>query len=96
MSTACEGPQRREVSRTRPALSGEWTVQPEAAVLNAAGGRIVFRFHARDLHLIMGPDARREAVPFRVFIDGQPPGASHGSDVDEQGSGTVSEPACIS
>ena len=73
------------------ALSGEWTVKAEAAVLNAAGGRIAYRFHARDLHLIMGPAARRGAVPFRVFIDGQPPGAGHGSDVDDQGNGTVTE-----
>ena len=73
------------------ALSGEWTVKTEAAVLNAAGGRIAYRFHARDLHLIMGPSERRGAVPFRVFIDGQPPGASHGSDVDDQGNGTVTE-----
>ena len=73
------------------ALSGEWTVKAEAAVLNTAGGRIAYRFHARDLHLIMGPVARGGAVPFRVLIDGQPPGASHGSDVDEQGNGTVTE-----
>jgi thiol-disulfide isomerase/thioredoxin len=73
------------------ALSGEWTVKTEAAVLNAAGGRIAFRFHARDLHLIMGPAARGRAVRFRVFIDGQPPGAGHGSDVDDQGNGTVTE-----
>ena len=73
------------------ALSGEWTMKAEAAVLNAAGGRIAFRFHARDLHLIMGPAARQGAVPFRVFIDGQSPGAAHGSDVDEQGNGTVNE-----
>jgi thioredoxin family protein len=74
------------------ALSGEWTVKTEAVVLNAAGGRIAYRFHARDLHLIMGPAARRRAVPFRVFIDGQPPSAGHGSDVDDQGNGTVTEP----
>jgi hypothetical protein len=73
------------------ALSGEWSVKAEAAVLNAAGGRIAYRFHARDLHLIMGPVARAGAVPFRVLIDGRPPGASHGSDVDEQGNGTVTE-----
>jgi hypothetical protein len=71
------------------ALSGEWTVKSEAAVLNAAGGRIAFRFHARDLHLVMGPAARQRAVPFRVLVDGQPPGARHGSDADEQGNGTV-------
>ena len=73
------------------ALSGEWTMNPEAAVLNAAGGRIACRFHARDLHLIMGPSSPRRAVPFRVLIDGQPPGASHGGDVDEQGHGAVTE-----
>ena len=73
------------------ALSGEWTLKTEAAVLNAAGGRIAYRFHARDLHLIMGPSERRGAVRFRVLIDGQPPGASHGSDVDDHGSGTVTE-----
>jgi thiol-disulfide isomerase/thioredoxin len=73
------------------ALSGEWTVKAEAAALNAAGGRIAHRFHARDLHLVMGPTARRGAVPFRVSIDGRPPGAGHGSDVDEQGNGTVTD-----
>jgi len=72
-------------------LSGEWTLKTEAAVLNAAGGRIAFRFHARDLHLIMGPAELRGAIPFRVLIDGRPPGASHGSDADEQGHGTVTE-----
>ena len=73
------------------ALSGEWTVKTEAAVLNAAGGRIAVRFHARDLHLIMGPSERRGTVGFRVLIDGQPPGAGHGSDVDDSGKGTVAE-----
>ena len=52
---------------------------------------LAYRFHARDLHLIMGPVARGGAVPFRVLIDGRPPGASHGSDVDEHGNGTVTE-----
>ena len=73
------------------ALSGEWTVKAEAAVLNGAGGRIAYRFHARDLHLIMRAVAGR-AVPFRVVIDGQPPGAGHGSDVDEHGNGAIVEP----
>jgi thiol-disulfide isomerase/thioredoxin len=73
------------------ALAGEWTVKSEAAVLNAAGGRIAFRFHARDLHLIMGPSERRGTVGFRVLIDGQPPGAGHGSDVEDSGKGTVTE-----
>jgi hypothetical protein len=73
------------------ALSGEWTAKAEAAVLDAAGGRIAYRFHARDLHLIMGPAANRGAVRFRVLIDGQPPSTGHGSDVDDQGNGTVTE-----
>jgi hypothetical protein len=60
-------------------------------LLNAAGGRLAYRFHARDLHLIMGPAERRGAIPFRLFIDGQPPSAGHGSDVDERGNGTVAE-----
>ena len=72
-------------------LAGDWTMQRAAAALNEAGGRIVYRFHARDLHLIMGPAARESSVRFRVRIDGQPPGAAHGSDVDERGNGTVIE-----
>jgi hypothetical protein len=67
-------------------------VQPQAIVLNQADGEIVYQFHARDLHLVMGPQARGTPVRFRVRIDGQPPGAAHGVDVDDQGSGTVTEP----
>jgi thiol-disulfide isomerase/thioredoxin len=73
------------------ALSGDWTVKEDAAVLNKAGGSITYRFHARDLHLVMGPAAPGTSVRFRVLIDGQPPGAAHGTDVDEQGDGTVAE-----
>ena len=73
------------------ALSGDWTVKKQAAVLNKANGRIACRFHARDLHLVMGPAARGTSVRFRVFIDGQPPGAAHGVDVDDQGNGTLTE-----
>jgi hypothetical protein len=51
----------------------------------------VYRFHARDLHLVLGPVAPGQAVRFRVRIDGQPPGAAHGSDIDEHGHGTVTE-----
>jgi hypothetical protein len=57
----------------------------------AAGGRIAYRFHARDLNLIMGPKTRGASVRFRVLVDGQPPGAAHGSDLDANGYGTVSE-----
>jgi thiol-disulfide isomerase/thioredoxin len=73
------------------ALSGDWTVQNQAAVLNKPNGRIAYRFHARDLHLVMGPPAPGTPVRFRVLIDGRPPGAAHGIDVDEQGEGTVTE-----
>jgi len=72
-------------------LSGEWTVAPDKVGLNKANGRISYRFHARDLHLVMGPEARGKTVRFRVLIDGQPPGSSHGFDVDEQGNGTVTD-----
>jgi thiol-disulfide isomerase/thioredoxin len=74
------------------ALAGDWTVQRQAIVLNEAGGRIAYRFHARDLHLVMGPAARATPVRFRVRIDGQPPGDAQGADVDDQGNGTVTEP----
>ncbi|OLC77564.1 MAG: hypothetical protein AUH83_04415 [Deltaproteobacteria bacterium 13_1_40CM_4_68_19] len=73
------------------ALSGDWTVKKDAVVLNKANGRIAYRFHARDLHLVMGPAVRGASVRFRVLIDGQPPGAAHGIDVDDQGNGTVAE-----
>ena len=73
------------------ALSGDWTVRKDAASLNKAGGRIAYRFHARDLHLVMGPAAPGASVKFRVLIDGKPPGTAHGVDVDEQGNGTVTE-----
>jgi hypothetical protein len=70
-------------------LSGDWSVEGRASVLNEAGGRITFRFHARDVNLVMGPPAPAASVPFRVLIDDQPPGAAHGLDVDEQGHGRV-------
>jgi thiol-disulfide isomerase/thioredoxin len=73
------------------ALSGDWTVQRRASVLNQADGRIAFRFHARDVHLVMGPRSRGTPVPFRVLVDGEPPGAAQGLDVNEQGHGTVAE-----
>lgn len=60
-----------------------------AVALNKAPGRIAYRFHARDLHLVMGPAARGTPVRFRVLIDGKPPGADHGVDVDADGNGTA-------
>jgi thiol-disulfide isomerase/thioredoxin len=71
------------------ALSGDWTMQEQAVTLNDAGGQIACRFHARDLHLVMGPPAPGTAVRFQVRIDGQPPGAAHGADVDDEGNGTA-------
>ncbi len=73
------------------ALSGDWTVERGAAVLSRADGGIAFRFHARDVHLVMGPPSRDTSVPFRVLVDGEPPGTAHGLDVDEQGHGTVDQ-----
>jgi thiol-disulfide isomerase/thioredoxin len=73
------------------ALSGDWTVKKGTAALNRPNGSIAYRFHARDLHLVMGPAAPGTSVRFRVLIDGQPPGAAHGIDVDEQGNGTATE-----
>ena len=73
------------------AFAGQWTVRREAAVCNEANGRIVYRFHARDLNLILVPPAGR-TTRMRVTIDDQVPGAAHGIDVDEAGNGTVTEP----
>jgi thiol-disulfide isomerase/thioredoxin len=70
-------------------LSGDWSVESRATVLSRAGGRIAYRFHARDVHLVMGPPARDASIPFRVLIDGEAPGDDHGLDVDEQGHGAV-------
>jgi thiol-disulfide isomerase/thioredoxin len=73
------------------ALAGDWTMRREAAVLSTVNGRIAYRFHARDLHLVMGPANRGASVRFRVLIDGQPPEFVRGADVDDQGNGTVTE-----
>jgi thiol-disulfide isomerase/thioredoxin len=70
------------------ALAGEWTIGPEKVVLEQAGGSIAFRFHARDAHLVLSPGAR-EPIPFRLLLDGEAPGDSHGVDVDEDGNGLL-------
>jgi thiol-disulfide isomerase/thioredoxin len=70
-------------------LSGDWTVASRASILGAGDGTIAYRFHARDVHLVMGPRTRGASVPFRVLLDGQPPGDAHGLDVGEDGRGTV-------
>jgi len=73
------------------AASGDWTMEKQSAVLNKANGRIAYCFHARDLHIVMGPAARGTTVRYRVLISGKPPGAAHGVDADGKGNGTVTE-----
>jgi hypothetical protein len=70
-------------------LSGDWTVESRASALNGADGRIAFRFHSRDVNLVLAPREPDASVPFRVLIDGEPPGDAHGLDVDEEGHGAV-------
>ncbi|WP_416363523.1 cytochrome c biogenesis protein DipZ [Pseudomonas sp. NFX183] len=72
-------------------LEGPWNVGGQQATLDQAGGRIVYCFHARDLHLVLGPGADGKPVRFKVTIDGQAPGEAHGTDVAPDGSGTVTE-----
>jgi thiol-disulfide isomerase/thioredoxin len=72
-------------------LQGSWLVEKERAVLQGAPGKVVFRFKARDLHLVLGPSADGKPVRFRVTLDGKAPGNGHGVDTDESGSGTVTE-----
>lgn len=73
------------------ALAGQWRVGRESATLEQAHGKILYRFHARDLHLVMGPTARGKPVHFRVLVDGKPPGAAHGADVDAEGRGVLAD-----
>ncbi|WP_234680905.1 cytochrome c biogenesis protein DipZ [Bradyrhizobium monzae] len=70
-------------------LTGNWTVSSERAQLNEQGGGIVYRFHARDLHLVLGPATEGASIRFRITIDGKPPGAAHGMDADADGNGVV-------
>ncbi|WP_219904249.1 redoxin domain-containing protein [Stenomitos frigidus] len=79
------------LNRNQWALSGDWTIGRQAIVLNQSGGRIAYRFHARDLHLVMGPVERGTSVRFRVLVDGQPAVTARGLDIDERGEGTVTE-----
>ena len=73
------------------ALAGNWQVGGEQASLKQAGGKLVYRFHARDLHLVLGPGKAGQAVRFRITIDGKPPGEAHGTDVSANGEGIVNE-----
>ncbi len=72
-------------------LSGQWTIHAEHAMLDRADGSIVYRFHARDLHLVLGPAADGRAVRFVVTVDGKAPGQHHGADTDAQGNGAITE-----
>jgi thiol-disulfide isomerase/thioredoxin len=75
------------------ALAGTWAIERGASVLTGPEGRLAFRFHARDVNLVLGPPARgRMTVPFRVTLDGEPPGGAHGSDADANGDGIVDRP----
>src|SRR5215207_5349853 len=85
-SRAYELPERLRLNHW--ALAGEWTIGRENVVLDQAGGSIAYRFHARDAHLVLSPGAR-EPIPFRVLLDGEAPGPSHGVDVDEDGNGLL-------
>jgi thiol-disulfide isomerase/thioredoxin len=77
-------------SPDEPALAGEWTVEAEKVVLDQAGGSISYRFHARDANLVLSRGAG-EPIPFRVLLDGEAPGPSHGVDVDEGGNGLLGD-----
>ena len=70
-------------------LSGNWLVNGESATLNSDSGKITYRFHARDLHLVLGPAADGKPIRFRVTIDGQAPEEDHGADIDADGHGVV-------
>jgi hypothetical protein len=83
---AYERPERLRLNTW--ALRGDWTIGRERAVLNKAGGSISYRFHARDAHLVLSW-GDRDPIPFRVLLDGQAPGLSHGVDVDKDGNGVL-------
>jgi thiol-disulfide isomerase/thioredoxin len=83
---AYELPQRLPVNHW--ALAGEWTIGREKVTLDQAGGSVACRFHARDAHLVLSA-ATREPTPFRVLLEGEVPGESHGVDVDEEGNGLL-------
>ena len=79
----------KELALNHWALAGDWTVRGKGVALNTPNGRIVYRFHARDVNLIMGPAPGSQPVKFTVKVDGKAPGAAHGSDIDDQGHGTA-------
>jgi thiol-disulfide isomerase/thioredoxin len=85
---AYELPERLRLNQW--ALAGEWTIGPENVVLAQAGGSIAYRFHARDAHLVLSPGGR-DPIPFRLLLDGEAPGPSHGVDVNDEGKGVLRE-----
>jgi len=87
--TEYKAPDKLDVNQW--ALTGKWTVDEEKGTLNEPHGSIVFRFQARDLHLVLGPGPNGKPVRFRVRIDGADPGASHGTDTDATGAGVVTD-----
>jgi thiol-disulfide isomerase/thioredoxin len=78
--------------RNHWALSGPWSIDRTAVESNDRDSAIAYRFHARDVHLVMGPVRRARPIRFRVLLDGRPPGAAHGVDVDDRGYGTLVAP----
>jgi thiol-disulfide isomerase/thioredoxin len=82
-------PLQLRLNRWAPA--GVWTIKAHAMVSNKPGGRIFYRFHARDLHLVMGPATAEASIPFRVLLDGEPPRAAHGGDIDPEGNGILTQ-----
>ena len=94
------GVQRRQARDYEPpdrlplnhwALTGNWTIEPGLSVLNDGDGTVSFRFHARDVNLVMGPPEAAASVPFRVLVDGEPPTGAHGGDIDEDGHGVLAQ-----
>jgi len=85
------GTDEGELRLNQWALSGDWTIEGGKSVLNGAEGSVAFRFHARDVNLVMSPPTRGAALPFHVLVDGAPPGDAHGFDVDEDGRGTLAQ-----
>jgi hypothetical protein len=84
-----EAPAPADLHRNQWALAGDWRIGSEPALLDEPGGTLSYRFHARDLHLVMGPPAGQPPVRFRVRLDGEAPGPAHGVDIDEGGNGTA-------
>jgi len=78
-----------ELGANQWTLAGSWRLEPELAVATGANGRVIQRFHARDLHMVLGPAADGRPVRFRVTLDGRPPLADHGADINEQGEGVI-------